>query len=514
MSKFWTHDIIQKLDLSKPQLLNDSFTPSGLVHMGSPISPTIHDAINQQIIANGGTSTFQFGFDDFDVVDGLSDDLMPTHKQYFGVPLFKVPAPPNSSAKTFADHYIAIYKQLAAMLHITPTYYRTSELYISGTFDPYIKKSLDNAQAIREIYKKVSGSDKGSDWYPFQVICQQCGKLGTTKVIGWDGQQVEYRCEPSMVTWAEGCGHSGKMSPLGGNGKMPWRVEWAAKWAHFGVTLEAAGKDHASKGSSFDVSGVICQQVFKQAGPLKVAHEFILWEGKKMSSSSGVGVSGQDFFGALPATLVRFFYLRTRPNVAIEMRPMTEVVPKLFDEFDRLSLQVNQEDEAKTILWQLSTLRDPKTVVTRTIKFSTIAQWLQMPNVDILAEAQDQLGELTQDEQDVISSKIRWAAYWLEHYAGPEDKFEVQQQLPALHLSQEQRTYLGSLAQKVEEIDQAEDLQQAVYELAKELELPSKDAFSAIYQVFLDRSSGPKAGWLLHSLDKQFVIQRLRQAAA
>ena len=245
-----------------------------------------------------------------------------------------------------------------------------------------------------------------------------------------------------------------------------------------------------------------------------MAHEFILWEGKKMSSSSGVGVSGQDFFGALPATLVRFFYLRTRPNVAIEMRPMTEVVPKLFDEFDRLSLQVNQEDEAKTILWQLSTLRDPKTVVTRTIKFSTIAQWLQMPNVDIFAEAQDQLGELTQDEQDVISSKIRWAAYWLEHYAGPEDKFEVQQQLPALHLSQEQRTYLGSLAQKVEEIDQAEDLQQAAYELAKELELPSKDAFSAIYQVFLDRSSGPKAGWLLHSLDKQFVIQRLRQAAA
>ena len=99
MSQFWTEDIIQKLNLSQPQLLNDSFTPSGLVHMGSTISPTIHDAINRQITANGGQSSFQFGFDDFDVIDGLATDLQASHSQFFGVPLFLVPPPPGSNAR-------------------------------------------------------------------------------------------------------------------------------------------------------------------------------------------------------------------------------------------------------------------------------------------------------------------------------------------------------------------------------------------------------------------------------
>src|SRR5690606_28027128 len=83
MSLFWTEEIIDRLDLRQPQLLNDSKTPSGAVHMGSPISPMIHDAIMKQVIARGGTATLQFGFDDFDVIDGLSEDLMPTHQQYF-----------------------------------------------------------------------------------------------------------------------------------------------------------------------------------------------------------------------------------------------------------------------------------------------------------------------------------------------------------------------------------------------------------------------------------------------
>ncbi len=512
MSQFWTEDIVQKLDLNQPQLLNDSFTPSGLVHMGSPISPTIHDAINRQIVAQGGQSIFQFGFDDFDVVDGLSADLKDSHSQYFGVPLFMVPPPPDSQAQSFADHFIQIYKDLANLLHIQPRYYRTSELYKQGDFDPYIKLALDKADSIRRIYAQVSGSDKGSDWYPFQVICQNCGKLGTTKVVGWDGQQVSYRCEPKLVAWATGCGHEGKMSPLSGNGKMPWRVEWAAKWANFGVTLEAAGKDHASKGSSFDVSGTICEQIFAQPSPLKVPHEFILWEGKKMSSSSGVGVSGQDFFASLPATLVRYFYLRTRPNVAIEMRPMTEVVPKLFDDFDRLSQQL--DDESSQILWHLSTLRPIDTAVTKTIRFSTIAQWIQMPNVELLQEAETVLNStLSWAEQQVIKTKARWAQVWLDTYASPEEKFEIQTTLPQIELTMAQRDYVGGLAQKLTQVESAEEFQQTVYQTAKEVNLSSRDAFAAIYMLFLNRSSGPKAGWLLHSLDRQFVLDRLRQGS-
>ena len=40
-----------------------------------------------------------------------------------------------------------------------------------------------------------------------------------------------------------------------------------------------------------------------------------------------------------------------------------------------------------------------------------------------------------------------------------------------------------------------------------------RDAFAALYLAFLGRINGPRAGWLLASLDRAFVIQRLRDAA-
>lgn len=512
---FWTEDILAKLDLTRPQLLNDSKTPSGQVHMGSPISPAIHHAVYLRLQQQGVPATMQFGFDDFDVVDGLSDDLLATHSDYFGVPLFQVPAPIGSQHANFADHYIADYQAILERLNIQPQFYRTSELYIQGRFNDQIKLALDQAAQIRHIYKTVSGSDKGHDWLPFQVICKNCGKLGTTRVTSWDGHQVQYTCEPNMVKWAQGCGHQGSLSPFDGNGKMPWRVEWAAKWAMFGVTFEAAGKDHASKGSSFDVCQHICTDVFQTPAPLNIGHEFILYQGKKMSSSKGIGIKGIEFSQALPTSLLRYYYIRTKPNLAIDAQPLDILTPRLFDDFDRLSAKVATEaDPGATTLWQLSTQRPVDQAVARTIKFSTIAQWLQMPNVNIEDEATRQLGQLTEAETLLLQSRQKWAAYWLEHYASPDQKFAIQAQLPSLSLAIEQKQFLAQLADILAQSNTAEDFEAKLYEVAKQLQLPSKTAFQAIYQAFLHKDSGPKAAWLIYSLDKDFAIQRLQEAAS
>ena len=194
---------------------------------------------------------------------------------------------------------------------------------------------------------------------------------------------------------------------------------------------------------------------------------------------------------------------------------MTEVVPKLFDDFDRLTLLVSQDgDEAQRTLWELSTLRSADEVAVRTVKFSTIAQWLQMPNVDVLQETEVLLeGKLNQREREVIESKVKWARYWLDNYAGSDEKFEVQSELPKVSLSEAQQKYVGELAQKLAEAASAEEYQTAVYDTAKAMELSSRDAFAAIYMLFLNRQSGPKAGWLLYSLDRDFVLGRLQQGS-
>jgi lysyl-tRNA synthetase class I len=52
-----------------------------------------------------------------------------------------------------------------------------------------------------------------------------------------------------------------------------------------------------------------------------------------------------------------------------------------------------------------------------------------------------------------------------------------------------------------------------IFAAAAEQELPARRAFEAIYLAFLGRPNGPRAGWLLASLEAEFVVCRLEEAA-
>src|SRR5258708_5956205 len=105
-----------------------------------------------------------------------------------------------------------------------------------------IRTALQKADVIRRIYKDVSGSQRDEKWLPLSVVCENCGKIGTTIAVSFDGERVEYRCEKNKVEWAEGCGHEGKVSPFDGHAKLPWKVEWPAKFKVMGVHVEGGGK--------------------------------------------------------------------------------------------------------------------------------------------------------------------------------------------------------------------------------------------------------------------------------
>lgn len=100
-----------------------------------------------------------------------------------GEPLCNVPSPKEgfkNFAHYFADEFIKIFESLGVKAKIV----WASELYKSGAYNKAIEIVLDNAQRIREIYKEVSGGEKPKDWYPVQVVCPNCGKIGTTRVFG------------------------------------------------------------------------------------------------------------------------------------------------------------------------------------------------------------------------------------------------------------------------------------------------------------------------------------------
>lgn len=493
---FWADKILEKR--TGREWVNDAWTPSGIVHMGGLKGPVIHDVLFKILKSQGKEVKYTFGFDDMDAIDGLPSDLQSKLGEYMGIPIAYAPSPDGNG--TFGEYYSSKMRDMFEVLGIEAEIYLASEYYKKGVYDEAIRYVLDNADKIRKVYSEMYGKEIPATWFPLQVVCPDCGKVGTTTVTGWNGERVSYECSPTKVKWAKGCGRTGQITPWKGNATMPFKVEWAAKWWVFKVTIEGAGKDHASAGGSYDVARKIIKDVFSQEPPLKLPYEFFLYDGKKMSSSKGLGLTGEELLAVLPPELVRFLMIKTEPNTAVEFNPFgTQIIPKLYEDYQKAALEyTNNTKSDMARAFELSQIGEVK--IPPSFRFLTLAQWVQMPNMEQQINAQG------------LSEWAKYARVWIEKYAPEKDKFVIQENLPDIsNLNSEQKTYLGSLLELFENEISAEDLQTSIYEIAKEKGLGSTDAFKAIYTVFLGKDHGPKAAWLLKSLDPQFVKKRLKE---
>jgi len=59
----------------------------------------------------------------------------------------------------------------------------------------------------------------------------------------------------------------------------------------------------------------------------------------------------------------------------------------------------------------------------------------------------------------------------------------------------------------------AQDWHNRIYEVSKEANVKSSLVFKAVYIALLGKESGPRAGWLLASLDAQFLKTRFLKAS-
>jgi lysyl-tRNA synthetase class 1 len=527
----WADELADRVRDSGPQVVNDSKTPSGTVHVGSLRGPVILDVIARALRANGIETTYLYGVDDMDPMDAQALLTPDAVDRYMGAPLAHIPDQVGDGHPSYARHHAQVFIDLFAGLGIRPDrYYWMSEIYPTGDLDPYIRLALDRADVIRDIYRRVANVQHPDSWHPLSVVCESCGKVGTTIVTGWDGERVRYECRPELVAWARGCGHSGWTSPFGGRAKLPWNVEWAAQWSLFGVTIEPNGKDLATAGGSRDRSDAIAREVFEREPPINYPYEFLNIGGRKMSTSKGLGAAAHSFVDVVPPEQVRLLFLRPRPNQAIEFDPDgTDAIPRLFDEFDRLAdatagREVRGELPAGYESIFRYSLLDPDADGTAEAAafrpaFGHVALLLQIPNVDVRARIEAEKGSpLTAREEAILEVRLRAARAWLDRYAPDGARLEVQRAgLPeaADVLDPEQRAYLAALADAAEAERPAsgDAWQGLIFSAAKARDLPARRAFEAIYRAFLGRPNGPRAGWLLAGLEPAFVVGRLREAA-
>lgn len=511
---FWADKIVAEIieNRKPPFKVYDWWAPSGMAHAGHIRTFLLHQAIYQGLKLHGYEATYFYGFDNIDPMDGMPPDVPADYKKYLGVPLCNVPShvPGHDS---LAGYYASRYLEAMEVLDVHPDVPTNSQMYRAGEFNDAITQILDNAQAIRDIYADF-GAERPKDWHAFQVICEQCGKIGTTYVYDWDGETVAYRCEPKLVKWAEGCGNEGRMSPYNGNGKMPYKVEWAAKWQVLCTDYEGGGKDHFTKNSSHDYAIRIAKEVLQTEVAIGYPHEFFLIGGKKQSSSKGLGLTANEAVAILPPTLMRYFVYRTTPNRQIEFSPEGDTIPKIYDEFDRgiEALKTDQEsNEARALVYAH---QSEAPLPEYTMRFSKVSFLIQMPHINILEIAEQEKGSpLTQADKTELEIRTEYARRWLETYADDEFRFVLAPELPSVELSQEQKVYLAQISEQLRNCEwNGESIHGILHETKNNMQLQPKVAFSALYRIFLTKDSGPQAGWFLASLNKEFVLNRLDEA--
>lgn len=503
---------------SKPSIvIRDEKTPSGRVHVGSMRGVAMHGTLSRVLAERGIANTFLYELNDFDAFDSVPSYLPESYREHLGKPLYAVPAPEREG--NFAEYFGGEFARVIEASGYAPQFYYSRDEYRAGKYNEVIRIALQNAEKIHNINREISGSAREDVRLPLMVVCEACGKVATTRATSFDGERVEYACDQEG-SGAKGCGHKGVVSPFDGNAKLPWKVEWAAKFKVFDVDLEGEGKDHATKGGAKHVANEIAKQVFDHTPPFDFWYEFFLVGGKKMSSSKGAGSSAQEVAELLPKHIFQLSLLGREPKRAINFEPDGDTIPILFDEYDKLAEKYGAgiEDD-DTRLFAL--IHEESGIRTRFLpRFSQIAFLVQMPHMNLIEEVEKIKGApLTDEDKAEVEERALYARQWLERYAPERYVFQLQvDAVPdaAKDFSDAQKEALKRVLAVVREAEtlDGQDLHTALHDIRKELEIEPKEFFGALYLSFLGKDSGPKVGWFLSVLDKAFLESRLEEVSA
>lgn len=500
---------------------DDMKTPSGRIHVGSLRGVIVHDLIYKALKEIGVNAKFSYVFNDMDPMDGMPTYLDKNKWQkYMGSPLYKIPSP-ETGFKSFANFYAQEFISVFNSLNCHPQIIWSSELYRSGKMNEIIKLFLDKADIVRDIYKQVVKKERPSNWFPYNPICEKCGKIGTTNVYKWDGKYVYYRCEPKMVEWALGCEHEGKAEPVGENGKLPWKLDWPAHWKVIGVTVESSGKDHMSKGGSYDMAVHFCREILGTEPPDSLGgYEWFTIGGKKMSSSKGIGSSAKEVSQILPPDVFRFMQVRTPISTHLDFNPYGDTIPNLFDDYDRclnayflkLEKKVPEKKDGEVIMdfARIIELSEVKPLPKKRFylpRFRTIANLLKTKNSNLVGFFESQKkNKLTKEEKEILEERVRYAKIYLENYA--EEKVISQQK--SFIPNEKQKEFLKTLSTNLKK--QAGGTQKVIFESIKLVNIEPKEAFYVFYNTLTGKPYGPKAIDLIKQLGVEKVINLINKS--
>ncbi len=505
----WLNTIVETLLARHPEgdiVVSSGVSPSGTYHLG-----TLREVLTAEIIAaevrrRGRTARHLHIVDDLDVFRKVPANIDSAWEQYLGMPLCDVPSPDSIDGKSYADYFLQDLLDAIATMGLAIEVVRAHERYRAGAYIGVIETALEKVETIKEVLREISGRELDEQWTPIQVLEQGRIKNRLYRSIDAANKTVAYIGSDGNEAFA---------SYADGHVKLSWRVDWPARWAMLGVHAEPFGRDHATKGGSYDTGKEIVQKVYGAEAPYPVPYHFInrVGETKKMSKSAGNVITAKELLTVLPPEIVWFFLLRSSPDKQLFFGE-GETLLRLFDDFAALQAKSDRTESEQQLL-ELCLLHVDTPVVSN-VPFShlvnTYQASLRNPDQTLQTIARSEYAEVAATQADTIRRELAFIDTWLDRWAPEEMKFSLAEHVEAASFSETEKRLFTLLAEKIAAAPADADgeyFHLALYSLKDELGMQPKEIFSALYRLLIGKTSGPRAGWFLTILSRDWLLGRL-----
>lgn len=490
MNKHWAEQIADELIKKRkpPFVIGSGGTPSGPAHLGTLCELLYPSKVRDVLIKKGQKTDVYFVADILDAFDSIPLVMQKYEKEltpYLGKPLAHVPDPTGKS-RSFGEHFLDEIKEIMKKFQIKSNIIRSDELYASGKVDKYAKLFLRHKQQVKTIIENTSKKQEKEDWNPIIPICEQCGKIATTKVISYTEDEYVYECTRD-TGYTKGCGFKGKNLIQDHKYKLVWRIHWAMWQDLLNTSYEGAGVDHFTKGGSRDTLNVIFKEIFKKEPSIGYKFGFIFIHGKKYSKSKGLGMSLSELMQILPPEIITFILIRPDLEENKNIVPTKENLIRMIEEYEQSQQfsekeleKLHKAERKRAFAYLLAGKRHWKASFKDIlIYYSIYSDW-------------NKVGEMLNDKQGVSYLKP-YIEEWVKKDLIPEE----------LNFKYSPKKAQGKLKEFFSSLDEnlnESAIHNKIFEFAENTKILPKELFKQIYFALIGKEKGPRLGKLIFAL--------------
>ncbi|MFA5363873.1 MAG: lysine--tRNA ligase [Candidatus Bathyarchaeia archaeon] len=487
---------------------------SGFPHIGSFADCARSYAVTLALQDQGYKSEYIAFADDLDglrkVPAGLPDSL----SEYLGYPVTSIPDL-YGCHDSFGEHMTSLLLESLDKSEIKYTFMSAKKSYEKGLFAKEVKTILLNAQKVGEIVKEEVGQDKFVDVLPYFPICANCGRIYTTKAHTFvpEENKVLYTCEGLEVRgkWLEGCGHKGEADITKAEGKLGWKVEFAARWKALDIRFEPFGKDISD---SVRVNDRICNEVFNWAPPTHARYEMYLDKsGKKISKSAGNVFTPQVWFRyGSPQSLLLLVLKRF---VGARSLSVTDI-PQYMNELDELEdiyfgkkQGLDKKEQSKLSgLFKYCWLFNLPTKTGNHVPYNLLTFLAKLApeasETDFIMDKLQGYGYGKTGLTDDLKQRIEYALNWSKDFTEITEK--------TVELIAEEKTAVNELIVALQTATTEDEIQTTIFNISRNNNVKPGKFFKVLYQILLGAPQGPRLGPYVLAMGHENVVAALKRA--